>query len=133
NVNAAMPDEGESATLTFQGLGAHAAFYAGSTLLPGPYDYDAVSDTYTLTGLTAGQVDTLGFKQAAGIASGTVTVTAKTIDGTEESALKTETFEVDSSAQLATSGDNTWLYGGAAAPMLDGRGGDDTIQLRYGE
>jgi len=137
NLNAAMPDQdgSETAELTFTGLGPHVAFYAGDTLLEpgvGGFGYSYEGGVYTLTGLTPEQVDTLGFKQAAGVITGPVTVTAKTVDGDSQSAEVNGSFNVNITPEIATSGNNFWLYSGAP---INGRGtaDTDTIQLRYGE
>lgn len=137
NLNAAMPDQdgSETAVLTFTGLGPNVAFFAGDTLLEdgvGGFGYTYEGGVYTLTGLTHEQVDTLGFKQAAGVITGPVTVTAQTVDGEKMSGTETGTFDVHITPEVATSGDNTWLYGGQT---IDGRGTSDTdtIQLRFNE
>ena len=66
NLNSTMPDHdgSERATLTIHGLGEHAAFYAGASLLSA--SYDSLTDTYTLLGLTPAQVTTLGVIQSSG-------------------------------------------------------------------
>ncbi|WP_207793503.1 DUF5801 repeats-in-toxin domain-containing protein [Pseudomonas lopnurensis] len=138
NLNAAMPDNdgSELATLAFQGLGKYAAFYAGATLLDADsgvtVTYVEATDTHTVSGLTPQQVNTLGFVQAAGSVAGTVQVTAYTVDGTDstEGAPSSGSFEVAIAAKPATGGHDVLLYGGAP---IDGLGGDDTIQLRFGE
>jgi len=142
NLNAVMADAAlagsgdqshETVTLTFKGMGEHAAFYVGTDLVDaGSVSYDAATDTYTLTGLSQSDLDGLGVIQAAGAAAGTIDVTAKTV----ESANGSESAEISGSFELSirnvapTAGHDILLYDGNP---LDGRGGDDTVRLRYGE
>ena len=130
NLNSVMPDSdgSETATLTVKGLGQYAAFHAGGSLLAA--SYDAVSDTYTLSGLTPAQVTGLGVIQKDG--SYTLEVTAHTVDspGASTSATVTATLPLNIASVPATSGNDTLLYDGAP---LDGLLGVDTIELRLGE
>jgi hypothetical protein len=126
NLNASMPDGSETATLTVHGLGQYAAFSASGT--PVAASYDAGTDTYTLSGISSTDINNLGFVQAA--QTGTLTITAYTIDGASTSATTTQTLPVDISAKLATSGDDTLLYHGTA---LNGLAGVDVVQFRLGE
>lgn len=135
NLNAAMPDQdgSETATISVTGLGEFAAFYAGNTLLEGRFEYDQGTDTYTINGLTPEEVDNLGFVQSAG--NRTIEVTAFTIDEsdgvTDTSDVVTGSFQSNTSAQLATNAANTWIYSDEI--IRNGLGGEDTIQLRFGE
>jgi hypothetical protein len=128
NLNSAMPDQdgSETATITVQGLGEHAAFYAHGQLFAATYD--AGSDTYTLSGLSAEQVEGLGVIQSAGDYH--LTVTGRTTDGGDQSVLASVNLDVDVFDVLATTGNDTLLYDGSA---LDGLTGADTVRLRYGE
>ena len=150
NLNAAMVDatpaiamvpDGSTETTTLQitGLGEHAAFYVGDTLITSGVSYDPATDTYTITGLSQSDLDGLGFVQAASAltdqdeASGTqVTVTAWTVESANgaKSARETDTITLNVSSQLATTGDDTLIWTGSA---INGRAGTDTVQLRYGE
>lgn len=149
NLNAAMADfrqvsasdeSYETVTLTLTGLGEHAAFYIGTTILTSGITFDGDNGTYTLTGLSQTDLDNLGFRQAAGaltdqnagVSGLQIGVTAYTVetDGGDESASETSQVTVKITPQLATSGDDTLIWTGAA---INGRGGDDTVALRYGE
>jgi hypothetical protein len=128
NLNSVMPDQdgSELATITVQGLGEYAAFYTHGQLFA--TTYDAASDTYTLSGLSAEQVEGLGAIQSAGDYH--LTVTGRTTDGSDQSVLSSVNLDVDVFGVLATTGDDTLLYDGGA---LDGLTGTDTVLLRYGE
>ncbi|MCI2810159.1 beta strand repeat-containing protein [Eoetvoesiella caeni] len=138
---AAVADEStETATLQITGLGEHAAFYVGDTLLTSGVSYDPATDTYTITGLSQSDLDGLGFVQAAsaltdqdGAAAGTqVTVTAWTeeSDNGADSNHITDTITLNVSNQLATTSDDTLIWTGGS---INGRAGNDTVQLRLGE
>ncbi|WP_455230460.1 VCBS domain-containing protein [Geopseudomonas aromaticivorans] len=133
----------ETTTLQLTGLGDHASFYIGTTQIHGTsgshsVSYDAVSDTWTITGLTQNDLYGLGFKQAraamtdqdTGASGVQIGVTAWTVDGTSVSASVSTTITTSISAQLSTSGNDTLIWTGNS---INGRGGDDTIQLRFGE
>jgi len=137
---AAVPDEStETTTLQVTGLGEHAAFYMGDTLIDG-VGYDEVTDTYTITGLSQDALDTLGFVQAAsaltdqdgGTAGTQVTVTAWTVESATgaASAPVSDTMTVAVSPVLATTGSDSFIWDGHA---IDGKAGIDTVALRYGE
>jgi VCBS repeat-containing protein len=130
NLNSTMHDTdgSETATLAIHGLGAHAAFYAGTSLLVAAYD--TFGDTYTLSGLSPAQVSALGVVQGGGDYA--LTVTAYTTDspGGDVSASSNASLTLKLSDVLATSGDDVLLYDGKP---LDGLGGTDTVQLRLGE
>ncbi len=130
NLNASLQDAdgSETAVVTLQGIGPHAAFYgAGNTLLTG-VAYDSGTDTYTLSGLTVADVNNLGVLQSARTA--TVNVSLHTVDGTDTSAPVTGSFDLEIGPALATTGDDTLLYSGNP---LDGLAGVDTVILRLGE
>jgi len=130
NLNSVMPDSdgSETATLTFKGLGEHAAFYTGSSLLAATYDTG--SDTYSLSGLTPAQVTGLGVIQKDGVYS--LEVTAHTTDspGADSSALVSATLSLSIAPVIATTGNDTLLYDGGPS---NGLLGVDTIELRLGE
>ena len=130
NLNSVMPDSdgSETATLTFKGLGEHAAFYAGSSLLAATYDTG--SDTYSLSSLTPAQVTGLGVIQKDGVYN--LEVTAHTTDspGVDSSALVSATLSLSIAPVIATTGNDTLLYDGGP---LNGLLGVDTIELRLGE
>jgi hypothetical protein len=130
NLNSSMPDHdgSELATLTIKGLGAHAAFFAGTSLLSAIYD--SGTDTYSLSGLTPAQVTDLGVIQKDG--SYNLTVTAHTTDspGSSTSATVTANLALEISPVAATAGNDRLLYDGGA---LNGLAGVDTIEFRLGE
>ncbi len=130
NLNSAMPDHdgSELATLTIQGLGAYAAFYAGASLLNATYA--SGTDTYTIAGLTPAQVGDLGVIQKDG--NYNLTVTAQTIDspGSDSSAIVTANMALEISPAAATAGNDRLLYDGGP---LNGLAGVDTIEFRLGE
>ncbi|MEX2518759.1 MAG: tandem-95 repeat protein [Paracoccaceae bacterium] len=154
NLNASMADYGEieveaapdqsveTTTLVLQGLGEFASFYIGEEIVTSGDDhgviYDAGTDTYTLSGLSQGDLDALGFSQAAnaltdadGAAAGTqINVTARTVDGTDESDDVTDTMTINLGAQSPTAGDDSLISTGGS---INGLGGEDTVQLRQGE
>ncbi len=144
-VPSVAPDESvETVTVQLTGLGEHAAFYLGSTLLDaGRVAYDAGSDTYTLRGLTQADVDKLGVVQAAAAltdqdpaASGVqVGVTAWTVEGATgtRSAEVSDVLTLQIAPVRPTSGDDTLLWAGAGQPVINGQRGDDTVALRLGE
>ena len=127
NANVKDLDGSETVTLTLAGLGAGASFKVDGTAISA--NYDAGTDTYTLTGVAALNVNKLTVVQSA--TSGTVTVTAKTVesDGTE-STLQTSTFDIDIRTVTASDGDEILLYDGSGT--LDGLGGTDTVVLKDG-
>ena len=129
NLNSSMldTDGSETVTLTLKGLGEHAAFSVG-----GPFSsvYDAGSDTYTLSGIRAEDIDDLSVIQSAGNYSG-IQVTAYTVDGSSESALVSGTFDLNIAEKIPTIGDDILLY--KTGGSFDGREGIDTLLLRPGE
>ncbi|MEI7429507.1 MAG: hypothetical protein WCL27_03555 [Betaproteobacteria bacterium] len=130
NLNSSMPDHdgSELASLTIKGLGDHAAFYAGTTLLTS--SYDTSTDTYSLSGLTAAQVTALGVIQKDGLYSLEVSALTTDSPGGNVSPVTTGTLNLNISNVAATAGDDTLLYDGGA---LNGLTGVDTINLRLGE
>ncbi|KKW68114.1 hypothetical protein AAV94_06430 [Lampropedia cohaerens] len=150
NLNAAMDDPAqvsagvedasqETTTVQLTGLGKHASFYVGSTLVEASYDAD--TDTYTIAGLTQDQLGDLGFKQAKsalvdqdgnanGIQIGVEAWTVESGAPTAQSAHVSDTITLNISNQVATSGNDTLLWTGEA---IDGGAGTDVVQLRYGE
>lgn len=122
----------ETITLTLQGLGEHAAFYVGSELWSGGVSYDALTDTYKLSGLSQADIDKLGFIQAAGAAQDKVIVTVETVEsiGGDTSGSVSGEFDLSIADKPATGGDDDLLYDGG---LLDGGAGNDTVWLRFGE
>ncbi|MFO7582173.1 hypothetical protein, partial [Guyparkeria sp.] len=124
----------ETITLEIDGLGEHAGLYVDGSLISGTDQvaYDVGTDTYTVTGLTSEDAEQLGFVQAANDI-GSVQIRARS----EESANQdqsdwTDWTEIEAKVESAfgTNGDDSLLWTG---DLLDGRGGEDTIQLRFGE
>ncbi|MBO1907986.1 tandem-95 repeat protein [Microvirga sp. 3-52] len=150
NLNAAMDDptaataavvDGSTETTTLQitGLGEHAAFYVGDELITS-VSYDEDTGTYTITGLLQDELDDLGVMQAASAltdqdaaAAGTqVNVTAWTVESSNsaQSALVSNTLTLSVTPVLATTGNDSFIWGGR---VVDGLSGDDTVRLRQGE
>ncbi|WP_367066640.1 tandem-95 repeat protein [Oryzisolibacter sp. LB2S] len=132
----------ETTTLQITGLGEHAAFYIGTTLI----DAGRVSHsggTYTITGLSQADLDKLGFVQAAsalddqdGVQAGVqIGVTAWTVESATgvQSVQVTDTLDLQVSKVAGTTGADSLIWGGAAKPVIDGLAGDDTVALRLGE
>jgi hypothetical protein len=133
----------ETTTLQLTGLGDHASFYIGTTQIHGTsgshsVSYDAGTDTWTIIGLTQNDLDGLGFKQAraamtdqdTGATGVQIGVKAWTVDGTSVSDSVDTTITTRISPQLSTSSNDTLIWTGNS---INGLGGNDTIQLRFGE
>ncbi|MFC4298941.1 Ig-like domain-containing protein [Castellaniella hirudinis] len=131
----------ETTTLRLTGLGEHASFYVGDTLLDASQiTYDAGTDTYTLTGLSQADLNTLGLMQAAsaltdqnaGMAGVQITAEAWTVESgnAAESTHVTKDITLNLSEQYSTPGDDSLIWTGNA---IDGRSGTDTVHLRAGE
>ncbi len=122
-------DGSETVTLSLQGLGEYAAFLAGGTPLSA--SYDAGTDTYTLSGISAGDIDDLSFIQSA--RTGTVNVTAWTVETAngDISAPVSSSFTVNIGQDTPTFGNDTLLYDGTRS--YDTLSGTDTLVLRLGE
>lgn len=138
----------ERATVELKGLGEHAAIYVDGDLIMDRVRYDEVNDVYTITGLTQDELDQLGFVQAAGdinnlqVRARTEEYDASTgepVAGVEPSDWTHGTDDdwdgaavtTNITAQFGTSGADELLWTGQG--ILNGRGGDDTVQLRFGE
>ncbi|PRB82896.1 VCBS domain-containing protein [Pseudomonas sp. MYb185] len=138
----------ERATVELKGLGEHAAIYVGGDLIMDRVEYDEVNDVYTISGLTQGEIDQLGFVQAAGdinnlqVRARTEEYDASTgqpVAGVDPSDWTHGTDDdwdgvavtTNITAQFGTSGADELLWTGQG--ILNGRGGDDTVQLRFGE
>ena len=142
DASGSLPDESqETATVVLTGLGEFASFYTGTeaTQLTDDVTYDAGSDSYTITGLTQDDIDTLAFRQAeealtdqdTGTAGLQIGVSVTTVDGTDTSAPPAETtVTVALFEQIPTPGDDTLLFTGFG---LDGLDGDDTVDIRADE
>ncbi|RBW51424.1 DUF5801 repeats-in-toxin domain-containing protein [Marinobacter sp. F3R11] len=132
----------ETLTLEFSGMGEHAAFYVDGSLISGTdkVSYNETSGVYTLSGLTTEDAEKLTFVQAAN-ALNDVRVRAKTVESENGDSSEWTTLDNDPSTwasidtsgvteQYSTTGDDTLLWTGEG---IDGFGGEDTIQLRFGE
>jgi len=150
NLNLILDDQdgSETATLTFEGLGAHASFYdqAGNEVVPA--GYDSVNDIYTLSGIPAydplGKYDVNNLFVVQSARTGTVAVTAYTVDTASgylpvdsSGSTPTASFTLDISEKVPTAGADTLLYDGDAdvanTRSYDGLAGEDTLVLRKGE
>ncbi|MEA4872796.1 MAG: VCBS domain-containing protein, partial [Synergistaceae bacterium] len=131
NLNSSMidTDGSETVSLTLTGLGEYASFFAGGT--PISADYAAGTDTYTISGITASEMDNLSFLQSA--RTGIINVTAYTVEtaNSDTSGTVSANFDLNISEILATSGNDTLLYDGTRS--YDGLSGNDTIVMRLGE
>ncbi|TBV02397.1 hypothetical protein DNJ95_09850, partial [Stutzerimonas kirkiae] len=147
NLNAAMKDQvaanasdehSERATLQLTGFpdGEKVVFYANGVEIAADR-LEFAGGTYTITGLTQDELDNFGFLHSQTGAPQAVSITAWTneVDGTgqvvgADSATTSGSVSINVSAKLPTTGADTLLWTGAA---IDGRAGDDTIQLRFGD
>ncbi|NWN91628.1 cadherin-like domain-containing protein [Marinobacter adhaerens] len=142
NLNAKMKDleqagptdqSTESVTLELKGLGEHASFYIGDALSMDDVAYDDGTDTYTIAGLSQGEIDNLGFIQANS-AIGNIEVRAQSVESgdTSEPSPWTDWKGINSNItdQISGPNDDTLLWTGES---IDGRAGEDTIQLRFDE
>ena len=133
---ASVPDGStETTTLQLTGLGEHAAFYIGSTLIDADNPDIAVSydaGTYTITGLSQDDLDKLGVVQAASATNSSVSVEAWTVESANgsESAHVTDTLTLSVTPTTATTGNDSFIWSGHA---IDGKAGADTVALRVGE
>ncbi|WP_309043112.1 immunoglobulin-like domain-containing protein [Marinobacter sediminicola] len=95
-------------------------------------------NTHTITGLTQDELGNLGFKQLGTNGPKDIGVKAWTEEilvsdgssGGSVSASTTGIAKINVSDKLPTTGDDNLLWTG---DLVDGRGGNDTIQLRFGE
>lgn len=131
NLNASIidTDGSETVTLEVKGLGEYASFYSGTSLISS--SYDSATDTYTVSGIAASEIDNIAFIQSA--RTGTIEVKAYTVETSngDTSAPATGTFDIDIFETIATPGDDTLLYSGGKA--LDGFTGNDTVVMRFNE
>ena len=124
----------ETLTLEFSGMGEYAAFYLDGDLISGTDQVtDNGSGNYIISGLSSEEAEKLSFVQAKDDLSN-VQVRAQTAEtaGGDPSDW-TDWEDVSTSGvteQYSTTGDDTLLWTGEG---IDGFGGEDTIQLRFGE
>ncbi|MBK1872024.1 VCBS domain-containing protein [Marinobacter sp. 1-3A] len=133
----------ETVTLQLKGLGEHASFYIDNDLisdgsLPGhSVSYDGATGVYTIGGLSQDDLGKLGFIQADNAITD-IEVRAQTVesangdtsDWTHPENAPWQSVDANISKQFATNGADSLLWTGNA---INGRGGDDTIQIRFGE
>jgi hypothetical protein len=131
NINATMldADGSETVTLEIAGLGQYTAFYASGVALD--FTYNAIADTYTISGITPEQINAMTFIQSA--RNGNITIRAKTVETANgaTSATTVKEMYIFIFQVFATNGNDTLLYDGTRA--YDGKGGIDTLVLRLGE
>ncbi|MGO3355379.1 MAG: VCBS domain-containing protein [Oceanisphaera sp.] len=141
----------ELITLEISGIGEHAGFYVGDTLISGTERVvENENGTYTIKGLSQDDVDNLGFIQAnkAIKDAGGIKVKAQSqeydldenskpdltkpvvADGATSEWTTDKPITTNIVDQYATTDDDTLLWGGE---FIDGRGGEDTVQLRFGD
>ncbi|QLF92694.1 hypothetical protein HW090_05595 [Pseudomonas sp. ABC1] len=151
NLNAAMKDQtpagasdehNELTTLQLSGFqdGNKVVFYVNGTELDsGRVNFGEVDgvETYTITGLTQAELDDFGFLHAQTEGRKTISVTAWTNEVDREgqivgadSSPTTENITINVSEKLPTVNNDTLLWTGKE---INGRAGDDTIQLRFGD
>ncbi len=124
NLNSAMTDTSEIATLTIGGLGADATFYTTGGALLSNVTYDSGTSVYTLSNLTPQDVTDLGLIYTHGTYA--LAVSGYTTDGASTSPTVTGTFPVTISQILSTTGDDI-LKGYEGTDIIDGGAGNDTI------
>ena len=130
NANVDDLDGSETVTLTLAGFGdANASFKAdGVAIDSNNISYDAGNDIYTISQIAALDLNKLTVTHAT-MGDTTITATAKMVesDGSESSVVNTNnTFNINISESIASSGDDTLLYKGIA---IDGLAGIDTLAL----
>lgn len=156
NLNASMKDPDaakstqadsstETTTIVITGLGEHAEFYVGGTgswsSLYTQTTWDPSTGSYTITGLSQDQLNSLGFKQAISAitdqntskAGTQIRVELYTQEDEPSVAPSASTFaDVDLTlwAQYATNTHDVLLWTGE---KINGYAGNDTVQLRFGE
>ncbi|TBU74781.1 hypothetical protein DNJ99_23640 [Pseudomonas daroniae] len=146
NLNAEMKDpvavnandsHHELTTLELSGFpdGSKVVFYADGVELVSTYDAD--TNQHTLAGLTQEQLNGLGFLHlgTGGVKDITVTAWTQEVDASGNpvgvvSSEASTTLQINVADKLPTNNADNLLWSGEA---IDGRGGEDTIQLRYGE
>ena len=149
NLNAAMKDPvandagvedqyTELTTLELSGFddGEKTLFYIdGVEIHSSRVNYDSDTNTHTITGLTQDELDGLGFSHSGTADSINIAAWTQEVDGDgnaagDPSASVSTTVDISVSDKLPTTGDDTLLWSGE---NIDGRAGEDTIQLRFGE
>jgi len=133
----------ERLSLELTGLGEHAAFYVGDTLLAfngegKGFSYDADKGTYKVYGLSQQDIDSLGVLQTKPVdpqESGSWKVTfdawtEESSNGASSGKLQGE-FDITLQTQKISAEDDKLLFDGTT--LLDGGKGDDTVWLRFGE
>ena len=136
NLSCSDQDGSETVTLQFTGIPAHAVFKDESgNIVTSVYS----GGVYTLSGIpvndAAGIFDVNHLHVVQAAFSGSVSVTAWTVDGADSSSALavTKSFNLIISQRVATAGDDTLIYDGSSSRLYDGQGGFDTLLLRQGE
>lgn len=132
-------DGSETSTLTLTGIGADAVFAANTISIPFTNtgtgmeaSYNSGTDTYTLTGIAASDLNQLTFQQSA--FTGNVDVTVQMVEQADvgnPSLPVSGSFNVQINTVTPTSGDD-FLYLGAGDDVIDGGAGNDTLYGRAG-
>ena len=154
NLNATMKDPSaakssqddaslETTTVKLSGMGAYAQFFIGTDAIdPSKVLYDTANGgSYTISGLSQEDIRQLGFKQAAGAlldqdsgkAGIQISVEAWTVESENGDMSKPGTpslIDLSISNQKPTGSDDSLLWTGS---KIDAGGGNDTVQLRFGE
>ncbi|RNA65156.1 hypothetical protein CR163_007930 [Prosthecochloris sp. ZM_2] len=130
-------DDLETVTMILQGMGSYASFYDAHGSYIDSVSYDAGTDTYTVSGIPADEINDVSFVQSA--FEGSVDVTLYTVDGSSDSWDEpvTGVFDVTVYESIATTGDDVLLYDGVAdadgTRCYDALQGDDILLLRNSE
>ncbi|ARM31147.1 hypothetical protein [Prosthecochloris sp. HL-130-GSB] len=130
-------DDLETVTMTLKGMGPYASFYDAHGSYIDSVSYDDGTDTYTLSGIPADEINEVSFVQSA--FEGTVDVTLFTVDGSSDSSAEpvTGSFDVTVYETIPSTGDDVLLYDGVAdadgSRSYNGLAGDDVLQMRNNE
>ncbi|MBO8093581.1 MAG: cadherin-like domain-containing protein [Prosthecochloris sp.] len=130
-------DDLETVTMTLKGMGPYASFYDAHGSYIDSVSYDDGTDTYTLSGIPADEINEMSFVQSA--FEGTVDVTLFTVDGSSDSSAEpvTGSFDVTVYETIPSTGDDVLLYDGVAdadgSRSYNGLAGDDVLQMRNNE
>jgi VCBS repeat-containing protein len=128
NANAIDLDGSETVTLTIVGIGENANFKVNSQDIDDSnINYNAGSDTYTISNVLAADINNLSFVQQ--YFTGTVNVTAQTIESSNNhaSAIESSSFSAIVSQVNATASDDILFY--RQGNNVDALSGDDTLIL----
>jgi len=153
NLNAVMDDldGSEVVTVTLEGLGVDAVFFASGVEIPftttglgTEAEYASGTDIYTLTGVTVDDINNLTVTQSSLSGTVNVSVQMQELQGSANPTIVSDSFNLEIKAVTASSGDdvlylgegddvinglagNDYLFAGAGADTLDGGSGLDIL------